>query len=661
MDMKRFRDAANIIRGLAMDAIQKANSGHPGLPMGMADVAVVLWKNFLKHNPKNTSWHNRDRFVLSGGHGSMLIYSLLHLSGYDLSLNDLKDFRQWGSKTPGHPEFGVTPGVETTTGPLGQGFANAVGMAIAEASLASRFNSGEYNIVDHYTYCMIGDGDIQEGISHEAASLAGYQKLGKLIVLFDDNGITIDGKTDLSFSDDTPRRFESYGWHVQEIDGHDNEEIQSSIKNAQMVTNKPSIISCKTIIGYGSPNKAGTSDCHGAPLGTDEVILAKKQLGLPDDKHFYIPSEVQSFMMTQVEEGASVNQAWNDLFARYKEVNPDLAEQYIQLMNKDWNDNWLSSLPSYESGKSVATRKTSGAVLNEIVPANMALIGGSADLTPSNNTLPKEIKPFNPENRNGRYLYYGIREHAMASIMNGMALHGGVVPYGGTFFVFADYMRPAIRMAALMKQQVIYVFTHDSIGLGEDGPTHQPVEQLASLRAMPGLTVIRPADANETVAAWKTALDNKNGPTALILTRQGIPVLDQTKNSQVINLQKGAYVLEEDKNPGLIIISSGSEVHIALEAKIMLNQKDISVRVVSMPSTELFDAQSREYQNEIMPDKLPKIIVEAGSSQGLYKYIGSNGKIIGIDHFGASAPYEELFHKFGITAETIVQVATSLL
>ncbi len=661
MSFIELKNAANTIRGLAMDSIQKANSGHPGLPMGMADVATVLWKQFLKHNPKNTNWHNRDRFVLSGGHGSMLIYSLLHLSGYDLSLDDLKQFRQWGSKTPGHPEFGHTSGVETTTGPLGQGFANAVGMAISEVSLASRFNKNNINIVNHYTYCMVGDGDLQEGLSHEVASIAGHNKLGKLVVLYDDNDITIDGGTELSFSEDTLKRFESYGWHVQKIDGHNYEEIQDSIKKAQAENQKPSLIACKTIIGYGSPNKAGTSDCHGSPLGADEIILSKKKLGIPEDKSFFITPEVSAFMAAQVDDGLSANKEWDNIFDTYKNAFPELAEVFSQIMNKSWGNDWEKALPVFESGTSMATRKASGMVLDSLAPEFPALLGGSADLTPSNNTLPKNEKSFSAENPTGRYFRYGIREHGMGSIMNGMALHGGVLPYGGTFFVFADYMRPAIRMAALMKQQIIYVFTHDSIGLGEDGPTHQPVEHLASLRAMPNVTVIRPADANETVEAWKAAIKNTTGPTAIVLTRQGLPVINQEKYSSAKNLGKGAYILDDDKNAEIVILSSGSEVSIAMEAKQALNKKGKKVRVVSVPCTELFDLQNSEYKENVLPANLPKIAIEAGATMSWYKYVGSNGTVIGIDNFGASAPFQELYKNFGITAEAVVDSALKLI
>ncbi|MEA3445682.1 MAG: transketolase [Bacteroidota bacterium] len=661
MNLNEFQNAANAIRGLAMDAVQKANSGHPGMPMGMADVATVLWKNFLKHNPQNTKWFNRDRFVLSGGHGSMLIYSLLHLAGYDLSLDDLKNFRQWGSKTPGHPEYSDTPGVETTTGPLGQGFANAVGMALAETSLAARFNINNSNIVDHYTYCLVGDGDLQEGISHEAASFAGHHKLNKLIVLYDDNDITIDGATGLSFSEDIEKRFESYGWHVQKVDGHNFEEINKSILAAQSETKKPSIISCKTKIGFGSPNKSGTSDAHGAPLGEDEVKLAKEKLGLPVDKHFFIGPKVLTFMRTQLDDGISANKKWDGIFDQYKKSYPDKALVFEQIMNKDWGSNWKKQFPAFKAGSSVATRKASGAVLNSIAPHIPALMGGSADLTPSNNTLPKGEESFSAENRIGRYIRYGIREHAMGSIMNGMALHGGIIPYSGTFFVFADYMRPAIRMAALMKQQVIYVFTHDSIGLGEDGPTHQPVEHLASLRAMPNLTVIRPADANETVEAWRAALENTNGPTAIVLTRQGLPVLNQEELAPAKNLAYGAYILTEDDNPEIILMASGSEISIALEAKEILNEKGKKVRVVSVPATELFDEQSTTYRKTVLPANLPKVAIEAGASQSWYKYTGSNGTVIGLDRFGASAPYKELYKNLGITSEAVVNAAMEML
>ena len=648
--------AANIVRGLSMDGVQSANSGHPGLPMGAADIATVLWTQFLKHNPKDPNWKDRDRFILSGGHGSMLVYSLLHLTGYDVSVDDLKNFRQWGSKTPGHPEYGDTPGVETTTGPLGQGISNAVGFAMAEASLAGRYNHGDINIVDHYTYVIASDGDLQEGVSHEACAFAGHNKLGKLIVLYDDNNITIDGKTELSFTEDVLKRFEAYGWHVQSIDGHDPQAITEAISIAQLATDKPSIISCKTIIGKGSPNKQNTSGVHGSPLGADEIKLAKETLGLPTDQDFYEPQDVLDFFGKAVEEGAEAQSNWNSLFAEYEEKYPEQASEFKNLDNIDVED---LDIALFEAGDSKATRSASGAVLDQIATQIPALIGGSADLTPSNNTFPKSEVAYSPENTSGRYIHYGIREHGMGSIMNGMTLHGGVLPYAGTFFVFTDYMRPAMRMAALMGIRVIYVLTHDSIGLGEDGPTHQPIAHLASLRAMPNIVVYRPADANETIIGWKEALKRESGPTCLVLTRQNLPVM---AGADVSNARKGGYVLADDDDFEAIIIATGSEVEIAMEAKKQLNDQGKKIRVVSMPSTELFEEQSDSYRDSVLPLSCEaRIAIEAGATQSWYKYVGLKGKVIGIDRFGASAPYKVIYEKLGITTENLVQQVKGML
>jgi transketolase len=652
-------ETAKIIRGLSMDGVQRANSGHPGMPMGMADIAAVLWTNHLNHNPSNPKWFNRDRFVLSNGHGSMLIYSLLHLYGYDLTIDDLKDFRQWGSKTPGHPENHITPGIETTTGPLGQGIANGVGMAMAEASLAGRFNTEDNQIIDHFTYVFVGDGDLEEGISHEACSLAGHHKLGKLVVLYDDNNITIDGNTELSFSEDTLKRFESYGWHVQSCDGHNLEAIDTAIDVAKEEMDKPSIIACKTTIGFGSPKKAGTSSAHGEPLGAEELIITKKALGLPLED-FYVSEDVREFCIASGEEGVEAEEEWNMQLSNYENVYPELGKQFHDVVTGNIDESL--EYPKYEPGKSVATRSASGDVLNAIVAKTPSLIGGSADLSPSNKTFPKSETAFTPENRAGRYVHYGIREHAMGAIMNGMNLHGGMIPYSGTFFVFSDYMRPAMRMAALMNVQAIYVLTHDSIGLGEDGPTHQPESHLVSLRAIPNMSVIRPMCADETTQAWKLALANTTGPTSLVLTRQNLPVLDRSSDTYASAelAANGAYVLTEDKDFKAIIMASGSEVEIALEAKAMLNENGVKVRVVSVPAMDLFEKQSSEYKNEVLPSSCTvRVAVEAGSTMPWYKYVGMNGGVVGMDSFGASAPYKILYQKFGITAENVVKEVTN--
>lgn len=653
-----IKDMANIIRGLSIDGVQKANSGHPGLPMGMADVAATLWTHFMRHNPKNPNWFNRDRFVLSGGHGSMLLYSLLHLTGYDLTIDDLKQFRQMGSRTAGHPELHETPGVETTTGPLGQGFANAVGMALAEKSLAARYNIEEYNVIDHLTYTFLGDGDMQEGISHEVASFAGHHKLGKLIAFFDSNSISIDGATSLSTSDDVEKRFKAYNWQVIRIDGHKPKQIAKAIWKAQQQTKKPSLIVCETIIGYGSPNKAGTHHVHGAPLGAEEVKLTKKFLGLPEE-NFFVSDEVSKYALKEVAKGSDREIAWSALFDEYAKENQKLAEELKQIIDGKITEQAFEALPKFEAGKTMATRSASGEVLNSIATHIPQLLGGSADLTPSNNTLPKSEQSFTLKNPKGRYLHFGIREFGMATLMNGLSLHGGVLPYGGTFFVFSDYMRNGIRMSALMGLQVVFVLTHDSIGLGEDGPTHQPIEQLASLQLMPNLCVIRPADANETSIAWKLALQNTNKPTALILTRQNLPILDYEK---VKDTEKGAYILEEDAKYKITLLASGSEVEIAMNAKKLLNEKKIGVRVVSVPCVSIFDAQSENYKQSVLGNKkIPKIAIEAGATLGWHKYIAGNGIVMGIDTFGASAPYKELYEKFGLTAEQVVKNAEQLL
>lgn len=660
--MNSCKIIANTIRGLSVDGVAAANSGHPGMPLGMADVCAVLWSEHMNFNPKNPKWLNRDRFILSAGHGSMLIYSLLHLYGYDLSMDDLKAFRQWGSKTPGHPENFVTDGVETTTGPLGQGVANAVGFALAEASLAARYNREGSEIIDHYTYVVAGDGCLQEGISHEACSFAGHNKLGKLIMLYDSNNITIDGPTHISFTEDTRKRFEAYGWQVLEIDGHDYDQINAAIAEAKKEKSKPSIIICKTIIGFGSPNRAGTSKAHGEPFPAEEIELMKEKLGLPKDKSFFVPNEISDLRAKTQEKGESLENKWKELWENYKNKNQEAAKELENSIKGEISKEALD-IPQFGSEKAIATRSASGTVLNHIAKYIPQLMGGSADLTPSNNTLPAGEESFSPENPKGRYIRYGVREHGMAAIMNGMALHGGVLPYSGTFFVFSDYMRPAMRMSALMEQQVVYVLTHDSIGLGEDGPTHQPEAHLWAYRTIPNMTVIRPMDANETAEAWKSALKNKKGPTCLVLTRQNLPVYDRVglgwaKSEEA---QKGGYVLCEDRDFEAIIIATGSEVELAVEAKTKLNEQGVKVRIVSMPSTNIFDEQPQEYKDSVLPKNiLKRVAVEAGIILGWYKYVGLEGRVIGLDRFGASAPYKTLYKEFGITTDAIVEAVNSL-
>ena len=660
--MNSCKIIANTIRGLSVDGVAAANSGHPGMPLGMADVCAVLWSEHMNFNPKNPKWLNRDRFILSAGHGSMLIYSLLHLYGYDLSMDDLKAFRQWGSKTPGHPENFVTAGVETTTGPLGQGVANAVGFALAEASLAARYNREGSEIIDHYTYVVAGDGCLQEGISHEACSFAGHNKLGKLIMLYDSNNITIDGPTHISFTEDTRKRFEAYGWQVLEIDGHAYDQINTAIAEAKKEKSKPSIIICKTIIGFGSPNRAGTSKAHGEPFPAEEIELMKEKLGLPKDKSFFVPDEISDLRAKTQEKGENLENKWNKFWENYKNKNQEAAKELENSIKGEVSKEALD-IPQFGSEKAIATRSASGTVLNHIAKYIPQLMGGSADLTPSNNTLPAGEESFSPENPKGRYIRYGVREHGMAAIMNGMALHGGVLPYSGTFFVFSDYMRPAMRMSALMEQQVVYVLTHDSIGLGEDGPTHQPEAHLWAYRTIPNMTVIRPMDANETAEAWKSVLKNKKGPTCLVLTRQNLPVYDRAglgwaKSEEA---QKGGYVLCEDKDFEAIIIATGSEVELAVEAKAKLNKQGVKVRIVSMPSTNIFDEQPQEYKESVLPKNiLKRVAVEAGVTLGWYKYVGLEGRVIGLDRFGASAPYKTLYKEFGITTDAIVEAVNSL-
>ena len=657
-NLELHRQAANTIRGLTMDAVQKAGEGHPGMPMGTADIAVVLWTQFLRHNPQDPQWPDRDRFILSAGHGSMLIYSLLHLSGYDLPLAELQNFRQWDSKTPGHPEFGHTVGVETTTGPLGQGITNAVGMALAERWLAARFNRPGYEIVNHHTYVISGDGDLMEGVSQEAASLAGHLGLGKLIVLYDDNRITIDGKTDLAFTEDVMARFAAYGWHTQKVDGHDPLAVKAAIEAAKAAEAMPSIIACRTHIGYGSPNKQDTSGVHGSALGDAEIVLTKQALGWPTEPLFYIPDAARDFLQM---DGRFQNE-WQLLWQKYQGAFPQEAARFQQFLNGDLPTNWDDILPTFEAGKSVATRAASGQTLNALAPHLPYLLGGSADLTGSNNTDIKGEAALTRDDFCGRYIHFGVREHAMGGMLNGMALHGGVRPYGGTFLVFSDYMRGSVRLSALMGVPVIYVFTHDSIGLGTDGPTHQPIEHVMSLRAMPNMTVIRPADAAETAVAWRSALEHKTGPTSLILTRQGVPTLDRSKYAAASGAARGAYVLSDADNPQVLLLATGSEVQIALEAQEKLAAKGVAARVVSMPSWEIFAAQDVAYRESVLPKAITaRVSIEAGVTLGWERHLGLAGKAIGLDRYGASAPHKAIYQNLGITAEAMVDAALSLL
>lgn len=658
------QDCVNTIRALAMDAVQQANSGHPGMPMGMADVTYVLWTKFLKHNPKNPRWFDRDRFVLSAGHGSMLLYSMLHLTGYDVPLQELKDFRQLGSITPGHPEFGLTPGVETTTGPLGQGFGTGVGMAIAEEFMAATFNKDQFNLVDHYTYAIVSDGDLMEGISHESASLAGHLKLSKLIYLYDSNKISIEGSTDLAFTDNTKQRFEAYGWDVQVIDGHDHKQIEEAIKKAQ-TTDTPSLIECKSKIGFGSPNKEGTADSHGAPLGEDEIKITKEKLGLDPNKKFHVPEDVYIHMQEAVDKGAKLEDEWKDNLSEYEKVFPVDAASFNQFVNREIPEDWDKILPEFKADtKGMATRKASGAVLNHISKHIFNLLGGSADLAGSNKTMLNEESSFSAENRIGRNFHFGVREHGMAAALNGMALHGGVIPYGGTFLVFSDYNKPSIRIAALSEIPSIFVFTHDSIGLGEDGPTHQPIEHLAALRATPNVNVLRPADANETAISWKCAIEREDGPSLLVLTRQSLPTLDRSVYGEVSGVEKGAYILkkEDGDTPDLILMSTGSEVQLALDAAKKLEENGTAVRVVSMPCLEIFKRQSEEYKNEVLPSDVKKrISIEAATTLGWHRWVGSEGIAMGLDRFGTSAPYEEAYEHLGLTVDAIIKNAEKLL
>ncbi|MDN7138330.1 transketolase [Pseudidiomarina sp. 1ASP75-14] len=657
---------ANAIRALSMDAVQQANSGHPGAPMGMADIAEVLWRDYLKHNPENPDWADRDRFVLSNGHGSMLIYSLLHLTGYELPIEELKNFRQLHSKTPGHPEYGYTPGVETTTGPLGQGLANAVGMALAEKVLAAQFNRDEHNIIDHNTYAFLGDGCLMEGISHEVCSLAGTLGLGKLVAFYDDNGISIDGEVEGWFTDDTAKRFAAYGWHViDSVDGHDAEAIKTAVDAAHAETARPTLIICKTIIGFGAPNKQGSESCHGAPLGDDEIAAARKELGWSYGP-FEIPDDVYQAWSAK-ERGAEQEQAWEQRLAAYAQAYPELAEELKRRLAGDLPADFDAHAQAYieqlqAEPADIASRKASQNALNAYGPKLPELLGGSADLAGSNLTLWNDAKDVNADDASGNYVYYGVREFGMSAIMNGVALHRGLVPYGATFLMFMEYARNAVRMAALMKQRSIFVYTHDSIGLGEDGPTHQPVEQLASLRTTPNMSTWRPCDQVESAVAWKAALQRTDGPTALIFSRQGL-AQQQRSSEQLANIARGGYTLLDGQGaPELILIATGSEVALSVAAAKTLQAKGHSVRVVSMPATDVFDAQPADYREQVLPGSVTKrIAVEAGIADYWYKYVGLHGRILGMTSFGESAPAGDLFKHFGFTPEHLVAMAEELL
>jgi transketolase len=670
----------NALRFLSVDAVQKADSGHPGLPLGAAAMAYVLWTRLLKHHPANPDWFDRDRFVLSAGHGSMLLYSLLYATGYALPLEQIKQFRQWGSMTPGHPERGLTPGVETTTGPLGQGFGNGVGMALAEAHLAARYNRPGFKIIDHHTYGIVSDGDLMEGIASEAASLAGHLQLGKLIYLYDDNHVTLSAGTPMTFTEDCTRRFEAYGWHTQALaDGNDLAAIERALHGARAETHRPSLILLRTHLGYGSPHKQDSFQAHGSPLGVEEVRLTKEKLGWPAEPLFYVPDPVRAHFLQAVERGERAEAEWNDRFSAYAQAFPELARELQQRMRGELPASWDAELPHFPAdAKGMSTRVASGKVMNAVAPRLPALIGGSADLDPSTHTALKGLGDFEPSGMAdcdrqgsdgggwsyaGRNLHFGVREHAMGSIINGLAAHGGSVPFGATFLVFSDYMRPPIRLAALMGLHVIYVFTHDSIALGEDGSTHQPVEQLAGLRAIPGLVVIRPGDANETAVAWRVALETREQPVALVLTRQDVPTLDRTQFSAAAGLRRGAYVLADapDGDPDLILIASGSEIALIVQARRKLLEKGLRVRIVSMPSWELFEAQPREYRDAVLPHAVgARLAVEAGVSQGWHRYVGSHGDVLGVDRFGASGPGEIVMREYGFTVENVCRRAVAL-
>jgi len=680
-DSNLDQSCIDTLRFLSVDAVENARSGHPGLPMGAAPMAYVLWTHFLKHNPANPGWVDRDRFVLSAGHGSMLLYSLLHLTGYDVSIEQIRQFRQWGSITPGHPERGLTPGVEVTTGPLGQGFGNGVGMAIAQAHLAARYNRAGFEVIDHFTYAIVSDGDLMEGVASEAASLAGHLKLGKLIYLYDDNQVTLSAGTDIAFTEDRARRFEAYGWHTRSVsDGNDLVAIDGALRAARAETERPSLILVRTHLGYGSPDKQDTFEAHGSPLGPDEVRRTKRNLHWPEGTPFLVPEPVLAHFRRAIERGEQAETTWNDRFSAYAEAFPDLARELRQTLRGELPANWDSDIPDFPpDAKGIATRVASGKVMNAVAPRAPALMGGSADLDPSTFTALAGLGDFEPPGASardrqgsqgggwslsGRNLHFGVREHAMGAILNGLAAHGGTVPFGATFLIFSDYMRPPIRLAALMGLHVIYVFTHDSIALGEDGSTHQPVEQLASLRSMPRLVVIRPCDANETAVAWRVALEMRDRPVALVLTRQHVPTLDRTRFAAADGLRRGAYIVSEASNakPDLILIATGSEVGLVMAAAQKLEAQKIQVRVVSMPSWELFDAESREYRDAVLsPPIRARLAVEAGASQGWHRYVGDRGDVLGIDRFGASAPGDVLLREYGFTVENVCRRALALL
>ncbi len=659
----------NTIRALTLDAVQKAESGHPGLPLGAAPMAYVLWTKFLKHNPRNPRWHNRDRFLLSAGHGSMLLYSLLYLTGYDLPLEELKRFRQWGSKTPGHPESVLTPGVEVTTGPLGQGFANGVGMAMGAAHLAAKFNKDGFPVIDHCVYAIVSDGDMMEGVASEAASLGGHLKLGKLIYLYDDNHVTIEGFTSLAFSEDVPERFEAYGWHTQTVrDGNDLNAIEQAIRAAHAVTDRPSLISVKTIIGYGMPTE-GTRKAHSDAPGEEAVRETKRRLGWPEDKQFYVPDEALAHFREAIEKGQKYEAEWNTLVKEYRKKYPDLGQLLQTMMEGKLPDDWETHLPRFENAKPMATRAASGEVINALAPHLPMLIGGSADLGVSNNTDIKGGGDFEPGSYEGRIIHFGVREHAMGASLTGMSLNGGLIPFGGTFLTFSDYMRPAIRLAAISEAQVIYVFTHDSVGLGEDGPTHQPVEHLSALRAIPHLFVIRPADPAEVSESWRIAILRRHAPTAFALTRQKVPIIDRKRYAAAEGLRRGAYILAEAETaegakaaPKLILIGTGSEVSLTLDARDVLQKQNIPTRVVSMPCWELFDEQSVEYRNQVLPPATgARLAVEAGISQGWYRYVGLQGDVLSIERFGASAPGDVVLRELGFNVDNVINRAKALL
>ena len=653
---------ATTIRGLAIDAVEKANSGHAGLPMGMADAATVLWTRFLTHDPSDPAWPDRDRFVLSAGHGSMLLYSLLHLSGYDLSIEDLRQFRQLHSKTPGHPEVTHTPGVEATTGPLGQGISMAVGMALAERHLAARFNTEGHLVVSHHTYVIASDGDLMEGVSNEASSLAGTQGLGGLVVLWDDNHVTIDGRTVLAFREDVAGRYEALGWHViRDVDGHDNEAVAHAIEASRNVMDRPSLICCRTTIGFGSPNHAGTSGIHSDALGTEEVAATKDNLGIPQEPTFYVPDDALTLLHEQADRGKQAHADWDERLTAYDAAEPDKAAEFRRRMNGDLPDGWRDALPSFpEDTKGMATRKASGATLDALAPVLPELVGGSADLTPSNNTLAKGMTSMEANTPGGDYVHYGVREFGMAAVMNGLALHGGIRPYGGTFLIFSDYCKAAVRLAALMRTPTVFVFTHDSVGLGEDGPTHQPVEQLAGLRAVPNLLVMRPADANETAAAWAVALEQTDRPTAFALSRQGLPTFAGSVGAAMDGVKRGAYVVDDcDGTPDVILAAAGSEVSLCLKAKEQLD--GMAVRVVSVPCDRLFWEQDAAYRESVLPDAVrARVAVEAASPEGWYRVAGLDGRVVGLDRFGESAPGAAAYADVGFTPEAVAEAARAM-